>query len=327
MNCLASSGFPKTIAEQAAEWAVMADYHEMTPGERAELDAWLAADRRHRGAFLRARAGLYVVEDAVTSAQPAPVAPDLSAPAPANDNRYSARRRIALGAGGALAASIAALLALSTPRPDETLPTAHRSVTLADGTVAKLGKDARIEVALTPGQRQITLVRGEATFNVAPDKARPFLVRSGDVFAQATGTVYSVDRVGETGGTVKVVEGSVLVWAGDERDHAVQLHAGGELTLKPAPRMQSTARLPSPPQAPPPKPAQFTFDDEPIKSAIARFNQVNSTKILIADAEIGETAIVGVFQANDPERFARAAAMLTGGHLEYHQRQIVIKLK
>ena len=64
----------------------------------------------------------------------------------------------------------------------------------------------------------------------------PFVVQAGDVYAQATGTVYSVNRVDRTGGRVKVTEGSVLVWAQDERDQAVLLRAGGELTLKPAPR-------------------------------------------------------------------------------------------
>lgn len=77
------------------------------------------------------------------------------------------------------------------------------------------------------------LLRGEATFKVAKDKARPFVVQSGDVYAQATGTVYSVRRVGLTGGTVKVREGSVLVWPHDERDQAVLLHAGGTVTLDP----------------------------------------------------------------------------------------------
>jgi transmembrane sensor len=40
----------------AAEWAVRLDERALTPQEQAELDQWLNADSRHRGALLRARA-------------------------------------------------------------------------------------------------------------------------------------------------------------------------------------------------------------------------------------------------------------------------------
>jgi len=314
----------------------MAEYSEMTPETHAGLDAWLAADRRHRGAFLRARAGLYVAEDAVIAARPAPEAASLVFD---NDNqrhheaqisrrRFVRRAGIAVAGGTALAASVATFLAIGPlfrqPEPAAT----EQVVTLRDGSVATLGKDARIAVTLTPDYRRITLLNGEATFKVAHDKARPFVVQSGDVFAQATGTVYSVRRIDGTGGTVKVTEGSVLVWARDERDQAVQLHAGGELTLKPGPHVPDVAsNIATPPHLPPPELAQFSFDNEPIRAAAMRFNRVNSTRIVIADPAIGDTAIVGLFRVNDPERFAQAAAALTGARVEHQHSNIVIKMQ
>jgi len=336
---LASSDFLETIAEQAAKWAVMAEYSEMTPETHAGLDAWLAADRRHRGAFLRARAGLYAAEDAVLAAQSAPEPVRLVS---GNDNQrhheeqissstrrgFIRRAGVAVAGGTALAASVAAFLTMDPlfrqPEPAAT----EQIVTLRDVSVATLGKDARIAVTLTPDYRRITLVNGEATFKVASDKARPFVVQSGDVFAQATGTVYSVRRIDGTGGTVKVTEGSVLVWARDERDQAVQLHAGGELTLKPGPHVPDAAsNTARPPHLPPPELAQFSFDNEPIRAAAMRFNHVNSTRIVIADPAIGDTAIVGLFRVNDPERFAQAAAALTGARVEHQHSNIVIKMQ
>src|SRR5258705_423402 len=44
------------ISEQAARWAVRADAGPLGPDEQQELDAWLNADPRHRGAYVRARA-------------------------------------------------------------------------------------------------------------------------------------------------------------------------------------------------------------------------------------------------------------------------------
>jgi transmembrane sensor len=123
------------------------------------------------------------------------------------------------------------------------------------------------------------------------------------------------------------MEGSVLVWARDERDQAVLLHAGGELTLKPGPQLPEPKPMAVAPHLPPPELAQMAFDNEPIRSAVVRFNRVNSRKIVIADSEIGNTEIVGLFRANDPERFAQAAAAMANGTVEHEKGKIVIKLK
>lgn len=236
--------------------------------------------------------------------------------------------RAAIG-GGALAASLAVLLTLGVPLSGlfgggPEADGAAQIVRLRDGSVARLSSDARIEVALSDGIRNITLLRGQATFEVARDKARPFVVRSGAVYAQATGTVYSVSRVGATGGTVKVLEGSVLVWPRDERDQAVRLLAGGTVTLDPGPL--PLAAVP-PVRRPLPDMAQISLDNVPIAQAVLRFNRVNSSKIVIADPAIGDVRIIGHYKSNDPEQFAQAAAIISGGYVEHANGSIVIRMK
>jgi transmembrane sensor len=244
--------------------------------------------------------------------------------------RWSGR---AVAGGAALAMSVAALLAVGVPVPgffNATGAAAAKAevVTLKDGSVATLSRDAQIQVALSDNIRKITLLSGEATFEVAKDKARPFVVRSGEIYAQATGTVYSVRRVGLTGGMVKVREGSVLVWPRDERDQAVLLHAGGTVTLDPGPL--ATSREPAraaPHRLPPPELAQISLDNVPVRSAIVRFNRVNTTQIVLADPAIGDIEIIGLYRANDPEHFAEAVAAISGGRVERSGRNIVIKMK
>lgn len=345
---MASAGPINAIDEQATIWAVEMAHGEITPESRAGLEAWLAADRRHRGAYMRACAWLRAIEDAVVEGHspPAVLSAIPSHPMSVNDNgsdrdevapgalrgaffRWSGR---AVAGGTALAMSLAALVAVGVPVPglfNETeLAASEEVVTLKDGSVATLGRDAQIQVALSDNIRKITLLSGEATFEVAKDKARPFVVRSGDVYAQATGTVYSVRRVGLTGGTVKVREGSVLVWPRDERDQAVLLHAGGTVTLDPGP----VAASPEPPRAaasrlPPPELAQISLDNVPIRSAVVRFNRVNTTQIVLANPSIGNIEIIGLYRANDPENFAQAVAAISGGRIERSGRIIVIKMK
>ncbi len=313
------------LDEQAARWAARSAHGEMTTQRHAEFEAWLAADRQHRGAYLRARAGLYALEEAVVErhAQQTPV--NDNPPAPAGWSSRTASRwlpRLAIG-GAAIAASVAGLWMIGVP----VLPAIHQDgsptrqeLALADGSVVTLGSGGRISVAMENGVRRITLENGEATFHVAKDRARPFIVRSGEVFAQATGTIYTVRRMGSLGGAVSVAEGSVLVWARQARDQAVLLHPGGSLSLDLDARSQTpgAANIAI-------KPARFSFDNVSIASAAARFNKVNSTKIVLGDPALGRTSIVGLFKADDPEQFARAAATITGARVSHRQGEIVIE--
>lgn len=342
---MASSGSSDSVNDRAAEWAVEAAHGEMPPASRAALEAWLAADVRHRGAFVRARAWLRATEDAVMKAHSTPAS---LAPMSGNDNvngphdsefglLWAGRTRWAgrVGAGGAaLAACVAAVIMAGMPVLS-TFWQYDRAVTekvvhFKDGSTATLGDGAQIEVALSDSIRRVTLLSGKATFTVAKDRARPFVVRSGDVYAEATGTVYAVSRAGPTGGTVKVEEGSVLVWARDVRDQAVLLQAGGSVTLDPGPRSLPSSTLaaaPPTPRLPPPELAQISLDNVSVEAAIVRFNRVNSTKIVLANPELGSIRIIGLYRANDPERFAQAVAELSGARVEHSRGSIVIKMQ
>lgn len=314
----------------------------MSPASRAALEAWLAADVRHRGAFVRARAWLRATEDAVMKASSTPTSfsgndnvsvPYEAALDPPRAGRTGWAGKVGAGTA-ALAACVVAAVVAGVPvlpsfwQPDRAVT--ERVVHFKDGSTATLDDGARIEVALSDNIRRVTLLSGKATFTVAKDRARPFVVRSGDVYAEATGTVYAVSRAGPTGGTVKVEEGSVLVWARDVRDQAVLLQAGGSITLDPGPRSlpssTMSAALPTP-RLPPPELAQISLDNVSVEAAIVRFNRVNSTKIVLANPELGSIRIIGLYRANDPERFAQAVAAISNAHVEHGQGVIVIKLQ
>ena len=320
----------ESIDGQAGRWAAHVDYGDMTPESRAEFDAWLAADRRHQGAYLRARAALYAMEDAVTNSRSEPVS--------SNDNvlaYVSSEHRWFRRAGIAVAASLTFTMlaggALLSLKGWHSAP-AGQVLGLSDGSVATLQPGAQISFVQADGARKVTLLRGMATFQVAKDRAHPFVVRSGDVYAQATGTVYSVERLGAAGGRVHVREGSVLVWARDDRDQAVLLHAGGKLTLEPGLMAVPESGLTMRHQReqvplPPPALAQISLDNVPIETAVARFNRVNATKIIIADPAIGAIKIVGLFRANDPVQFAEAAAAVANAKTTRRDGFIVIDVK
>lgn len=306
------------IDGEAAAWAARHALAELTEAEQAELDAWLAQDRRHAGAYLRAQASYYAMEEAALAS---PV------PTPSNDDEPGERTiqaeeparlparipRRTLGIGLAVAASLAALV-FSLPVLRAPSASSAHVTQLADGSSVDFGKGGVIRSAFDGRSRRITLDRGEATFHVAKDRSRPFIVQSGKVYAEATGTVYSVRRVGDNGGAVRVTEGTVRVWSEGARDKAVMLHAGHALTLDPAPARKA------------PAPAQsFWFEDTSIAEAAARFNAANTTRIVVADPAIGRMTIMGRFKPDRPAEFAKAAAALAGAQVVEREGVLVIQ--
>lgn len=312
------------IDREAAEWAARDAFGDMTEDDRAALEVWLAADRLHHGAYLRARAICHVIEDETLAA---------AAPRASNDDevetRLSASRAFTrrLAGGGALAAGIAGLAFFAAPAlwpsraPDGQ---GGRTLHLADGSDVTLGPGGDVSANIGAHERRIELRKGSATFHVAKDASRPFIVRSGGVFAQATGTIYTVSRWRSSGGDVRVSEGTVRVWAENAEGKAVLLHAGQSLRLDPA-RLSSSVGGAGKNPLGVAADGKFWFDDVAIAEAAARFNKVNTVRIEIAEPALGAMTIVGGFAADQPEQFARAAAALAGARLTRREGILVIE--
>jgi transmembrane sensor len=108
----------------------------------------------------------------------------------------------------------------------------HRSIALTDGSTVDLNARSTLRVAFSAGERLVELLEGQALFQVAKDKSRPFIVKSGDATVRAVGTQFDVDRKA-TGTTVTVLEGRVVVYS-DAR-------AGSSVTTTPASTTMSGA--------------------------------------------------------------------------------------
>lgn len=109
--------------------------------------------------------------------------------------------------GGTLAAYFWTQRGLYITGPGE-----ERTVTLADASRIELNARTRVRVAFTSRAREIQLLEGQALFQVAKDKARPFIVHSGVAIVRAVGTEFDVYRK-DSGTTVTVLEGRVAVYA------------------------------------------------------------------------------------------------------------------
>lgn len=192
------------VDEQAAEWFARLQGEEAGADDWLAFETWLAVPP-HAAAYERVEALWIALEDdapAVRAALDAPAgtaAPRRARPARAVERRPT--RRVWLAAGGLLAASLVAGVFVAAnwpgPAPSQTYRTAAgevRDIALADGTRIKLNGASSLSVQLTPNARRVQMADAEATFDVAHDPQRPFLIDVGDRQVRVVGTEFNIDH-------------------------------------------------------------------------------------------------------------------------------------
>jgi transmembrane sensor len=307
------------IKSEAASWAVRVDAGPLDEARRVELESWLAGDPRRRGAFLRAQAGLRLLDQSRVVSQVLPPPAALKA---------RRGRGMAPRVGWTLAATAAglcaAILMLTSLDGFRTQVGEQRRVALRDGSVAMINTDSNVAVHLAKHQRRITLRHGEAWFQVAKDHARPFVVDAGPIHVRATGTAFSVRRE-DDGARVVVTEGTVLAWRDGARVAPLAISAGHEAFI--------AKDAPLPAQAKPSRTedvlawrrGEIVLNGGTIASAVEEFNRYNTRKIVLRDPAAGRRTIVGYFLIDQPQQFALAAARMTRGKMIEGKTEIVIE--
>lgn len=296
------------IDDEAAAW--VARRHADNAAESdAEFHAWHDGDPRHAGAYLRAEAAWMLLDRSQVLAHGQDNdqrATRLAAQRKAAARRHSRRTFL----GGTIAASLAAAAGLGYVLKDrlslETRRGELRNVPLSDKSIAAINTDSHIDVDMSAHLRHIQVVKGEAWFQVAKNKEAPFVVSAGDVRVRAVGTAFSVRRR-DNGADVLVTEGVVETWTVREADKRLTLTAGNEVFV---PFAAAPAAVVFRPQEVTRKLAwrerEIILKEEDLAVAAAEFNRYNDQQIVIADPALREMKLVGGFDVDQPESFARA---------------------
>ena len=213
------------IEQQAADWLVRLDSDRApSPKELAELKAWMQRSPAHK-AQLKRLTQYWHKANLLT---------ELSFPLPGSKRpngllanlRYQFRQlfthswQATTSLGAALTLSVAVATGLILVNPDsvsgngiyETRIGEQNTITLVDGSVIQLNTDSHIQVNYEDNQRNIVLMAGEAHFEVAKDRSRPFVVKAGDGMVRAVGTAFTV-RIHPEALKVIVTEGKVALVA------------------------------------------------------------------------------------------------------------------
>jgi transmembrane sensor len=299
----------------AAGWAVRVERGALTAQEKQALEAWLAQDRRHLGAYARARA----VDAHFTRAKALGRTFDFRRFLVAKPFWSYRPWAAAIIAGSTVAVVVIALSLRGAP--DLTTRRGEvRLIPLGDGSAVTLNTDTRLGVKYSSAERVVELEEGEALFDVAHDRARPFVVHAGSTSVRAIGTSFSVRRL--DGGEVKVLvrEGVVEVTQSTSDDRApIRVSARSQAVLKPHARATIDAiQAPQVDRQLAWREGMISLDGRTLREAAKEFARYGGVRIRIDDPAIADRTVTGLFLANNPAGFARAVA--TSMNLQISER-------
>lgn len=306
---------PNTIQAEANQWAVRLDAGPLTADEQAQLDKWVEADRRHRGALVRARAA-WLDTDRLAALERVPgsgvsgVSGQSRRETALEEGRArKSWRSLAVAASLMLAVGIGAYAYLGhhTAQTYASEIGEVRNIQLPDGSQLTLNTNTETSIRYKETERNISLEHGEALFKVAHDPDRPFIVHANDATIKAIGTAFTV-RIDDARVDVTVTEGTVEV----TRPH---LPAQRLSTNHRALIASSQSRTDIEPINPETidrqlawREGKVSFAGEPLSTAVAEINRHSRKAIYIDDPGLAAKPVVGIFRANDAEGFANAAA-------------------
>jgi transmembrane sensor len=310
----------KEVYDQAASWAARLDAGPLPSGEQANLEAWLDADIRHYGALAQAQALLVPTHEPVSTQMAEPI--------------QSGRRAFVLGGSIAAGLAIAAGVATYVSRAwnegrYRTQIGEMRVIPLDDGSVVSLNTNSEIVVRYSQSRRDIELIRGEALFDVAKNKRRPFIVKAGTTQVRAVGTSFSVKALADRPVQVLVREGVVEVKREDVPVAPAVLVASNNRAVAPldSPIVANPVATAEVGRALAWRVGRIAFHGEPLGQAAAEFARYSPLHIQIDDPEVANKKVIGLFVSTDPVGFANAVAVSLDLHADIHGEQIRLSRK
>jgi transmembrane sensor len=300
MHRAPTSSEKKSRRDTAVEWLSRIKSGNMTQVDREAFEAWLQDDDANRAAFDKSLALWKELKGVSVATVATP-----------------ARRRL-----WPLAAAAVAVLLVFTWAADDLVirwksnfstETAEvKTVTLEDGSRIELNADTAIAYHYSGEQRYLTLLKGEAWFEVASDPHRPFVVEAAGGKTTATGTSFNI-AITSAGTQVTVTEHEVSVTSGGQTSAVKegQMASYGRdslaLAVQPAESDAETAW----------RRGFLVFHDKPLGEVIAAINRYFHGYCLIMSPSIRSRRVSGLFRTSEPLESIRTIELSLGLRATY----------
>ncbi len=295
--------------QTATEWVVRLQAGPLSWWDRRALTRWLAQDPARLKALGEAQA-LSELAQRLGESGPARqlLAQDLWLHA------RTSRRPLGMAlpslAAAAVAAVIIVVVAPWDASPMSRIEDGGRAQTsvgqiasymLPDRSQITVAGASAVSLSFSDGRRDVALERGEAFFDVAPDRDRPFVIKAGAHTVTVTGTSFNVNYFAALNEVeVAVLEGTVRVAfpaLNGGADEIREMHPG-DVILFPetgAPVRQSLSAQ----QVAAWRSRKLYFDGANLSQVLAEVNRYAPKPLVSEGAEIDRLMLTGQFSAGD----------------------------
>jgi len=187
---------------------------------------------------------------------------------------------------------------------------------LNDGSSISLNTDSHISVEYNTERRVVRLLQGEASFNVAHDPDRPFVVYAGNGMVWAVGTAFNVRYTSDVV-DVLVTEGTVKVFTQVDLQAPLPLLVSKPTTPSESPTLEAvvtageslqyldeiqTVTIPEPVEVEQKLAWQqgaLIFKGEPLEQVLREASRYTEKKLIISDPSIRTIPVGGHFKTSD----------------------------
>ncbi|MBU2091878.1 MAG: FecR family protein [Alphaproteobacteria bacterium] len=288
------------VWQQALDWLFRLDAAPGDAALRAAFDAWLQADPRHAANWRRA---------SETWAAMGTVPPAHRHQWHGARSRTQRPLRAGILAATALAACLALWLASDALWPAGDFHTRvgqSEQIVLEDGSRVTLDTDSALDVAYSSTRRAVTLLHGQAYFEVAANALRPFTVDAGGTSVTVIGTAFGV-RLAPDDIQVAVHQGIVEV-APAGSPVAVERLAPGQTLRIDRHEEQAFRGTVDPAAVAAWRQGLLIVDGITVGEALAEIGRYHTGLILQRDPELAARQVTGIYDLTDP--LAALAAIL-----------------
>ncbi|MBW9086589.1 FecR family protein [Rhizobium wenxiniae] len=294
----------KKLRAQAVDWMLRLQEDPEDTALQARFQHWLAEDPARAVVYDRARRAMGDASHLLTS--------DLDFAQNAAHKPLMRRRNVAALLLLLLGGSIAFTLADGPMRLRADIITATgepRTITLADGSTVEMNAESAIAIHLTPGERRIKLLRGEAFFQVAADATRPFVVEANKGTTTALGTAFDINLT-EQDTKVVVTEHAVMV-ASEDGGRAHRLFEGQQISYDPDGRLHAP-EVADIEAATAWRQGRIIFEDRPLSSVVEQIDRYVPGRIIIPQSDLANRKISGSLDLKQPDAALDAFANAIG---------------
>lgn len=238
--------------------------------------------------------------------------PEQQAAAP---SRFHVRQ---LGMAASVVFAIAATIWMSLTGNDPILKTAAGrwdKQLLEDGTVVHVAPNTELRFHFTDEMRGVTLLQGQALFEVAKEPSRPLIVSTDAGTVRAVGTAFSTSDRGDTV-VVTVVEGRVAITANADRDGAQgMIHAAANQQVVLSPTGASTPESVDTDRELMWVRNWYEYEGERVGDIIVQLNRLNVAQVIVNDPQVLPLRVNFLaFKPSQPEDFVRKINLWYAGY-------------